>query len=93
MYYQNHKKQETEKQYIADLTVLSGGPPEKGLANKIVFCAVLIMNGILYNESQAHEGAEGLRKYVRESLYDKIQAGNSYFPTSDSRTNFSSRNS
>ena len=69
--------QKDEKQYIADLTVLSGGPPEKGLANKIVFYAVLIMNGISYNESQAHKGAEGLRNYVRESLDDKIQAGNS----------------
>ena len=57
-----------EKQYIADLTALSGGYPKKGLADKISFYAVFIMNGILYDESQVREGAETLREVRKFSL-------------------------
>ena len=95
MFNQNYEKQESEKQHIKNLTALSGGFPKKGLANKISFYAIFIMNGILYNEVSAHKEAEKLRSYVRESLHDKIQAHNFQFQflIPNSRTNFSSRNS
>ena len=60
-----------EKQHIANLIEISGGLPKKRITDKIDFYAVFIMNGILYNESQAREEVESMRD-VRKSLLEDL---------------------
>ncbi|MBU4070403.1 MAG: hypothetical protein KJ646_05450 [Nanoarchaeota archaeon] len=62
--------QKGEKQHIMNLIELSGGYSGKKLVDKIAFYAVFIMNGILYNESQAREEVESMRNIKKSLLED-----------------------
>lgn len=64
------RKKRREQQYWNDLTILSGGPPGKSMGDKIGYSLAFFLNGISYNEKEAHIKAEQLRKTLEKSFND-----------------------